>query len=86
MRVGGVGVASLCECCNYQGELVSSCTAVVCHLHPKVALRVVQDIGVEIEAPFGVDYNDLPLDQITSDLFTSLMEYLDELECESVEE
>ncbi|KAK9803672.1 hypothetical protein WJX72_010504 [[Myrmecia] bisecta] len=38
-----------------------------------------EDIGVEIEAPFGVDYNDLPLDQITSDLFTSLLEYLDEL-------
>ncbi|KAK9813023.1 hypothetical protein WJX72_007657 [[Myrmecia] bisecta] len=39
-----------------------------------------EDIGVEIEAPFGRDYNDLPLDKIAADVWTNLVEYMEQLE------
>ncbi|KAK9813169.1 hypothetical protein WJX72_010064 [[Myrmecia] bisecta] len=39
-----------------------------------------EDIGVEIESPFGNDFNDLPLDQITDELLAHLAEYLHHLE------
>ncbi|KAK9902842.1 hypothetical protein WJX75_008328 [Coccomyxa subellipsoidea] len=31
-----------------------------------------EEIGIEIEAPFGYDYNDIPVDKITGDLFKQL--------------
>lgn len=43
-----------------------------------VALVGLEMIGVEIENPFGHDYNDLPLDSITDDtITTNLLELLE---------
>lgn len=41
-----------------------------------------EDIGVEIEQPFGTDYNDLPIDQLGKMLVLQLTAILDKLESE----
>jgi putative membrane protein len=35
-----------------------------------------EDIGVEIEQPFGTDYNDLPVDLMSGQLFNELVQCL----------
>jgi hypothetical protein len=35
-----------------------------------------EDIGVEIESPFGYDYNDLPVDQLQAQIFNNLLQCL----------
>ena len=39
-----------------------------------------EDIGVEIEQPFGRDYNDLPIDQLGNMLAQQLTAVLDKIE------
>lgn len=36
-------------------------------------------IGVEIENPFGNDFNDLPLDPITYDIYVASQHWLDQI-------
>jgi putative membrane protein len=35
-----------------------------------------EDIGVEIESPFGTDYNDLPVDSMQAAIFNNLIKCL----------
>ena len=44
------------------------------------ALLGIEEIGVQIEDPFGHDYNDLPLDEITEGIEKSCLELLDRVE------
>jgi putative membrane protein len=43
-----------------------------------------EDIGVEIESPFGFDYNDLPVDSLQSQIFNNLITCLSKINEERV--
>jgi len=48
------------------------------------ALFGIEEIGVEIENPFGYDYNDLPLDKICQTIESNIEEFIDSKKNESI--
>jgi putative membrane protein len=41
-----------------------------------------EDIGVEIESPFGHDYNDLPVDNLQAQIFNNMIKCLSNINAE----